>query len=292
MQVLVTGSTGFVGGVVLEEWSDVVAWPRSADLTKRAAVESQLEELDERFHAVMHLAAQSDPHLSLSCPVETWNVNLMGTVHLLEALAQRDWRGPFLFVSSGAVYGPVTGEVTENTPVAPDTPYVASKLSAEMAVVEWGQRTGNRVVLVRTFNHSGKGQSTRFFLPSMAKQIFALPECGGEIEVGNLEVQRDFSHVRDVVEGYRALLEKGKAGEIYNLASGRSVELKYVLEQLIRLSGRPVATTVTAERYRVEDTNPVRVNLDKIRRDTGWSPNLELEDILTDLVADWTDKDR
>jgi GDP-4-dehydro-6-deoxy-D-mannose reductase len=291
MRVLITGGSGFVGRVVQEEWSDVVVWPRSADLTDPGEVDAQVEKLDGCFDAVLHLAAQSDPHLSLSCPVETWNVNLLGTVHLLEALAGSGWQGPFLFVSSGAVYGKITGVVTERSPVSPGTPYVASKLSAEIALAEWGRRTGNRVVVARAFNHSGPGQSTSFFLPSIARQINALPEGGGEIEVGNLEVQRDFGHVRDVVRAYRALLEKGKDGEIYNLASGLSVKLSAVLEKMARLSGRPVTTRVTPERFRPEDTRPIKVNLDKIRQDTGWSPELGLDTLLSDLVADWKNRD-
>ena len=123
MQILVTGSTGFVGGVVVEEWSDdVLCWPRAVDLRDRGAVELYVKKQKNDFDAVLHLAAQSDPHLSMSRPIETWNVNLLGTVHLLEALAKTGWSGSVLFASSGAVYGGVTGQITESSPVAPGTP--------------------------------------------------------------------------------------------------------------------------------------------------------------------------
>lgn len=290
MGVLVTGSTGFVGRCVLEHWSDSVVWPRIHDLTDHQAVRDGVGGLASEFDAVLHLAAQSDPHLSVSCPVETWNVNLMGTVHLLEALSEREWRGRFLFASSGAVYGRIKGEVNEHSPVLPGSPYVASKLAAENAVIEWGQRTGNHVIVARPFNHSGPGQSTSFFLPAIVEQIVSLPSSGGEVEVGNLDVQRDFSHVLDIVRGYRHLLEKGKAGEIYNLASGRSVRLSDVLQDVARLGGRRVTTKTSSERFRPEAQGPVCVSLDKVKRDTGWAPRLSLEELLKELVSEWTEK--
>ena len=292
MRVLVTGSTGFVGGVVRDQWSDLVLWPRSADLTDHAAVVSELGRLElSSVDAVLHLAAQSNPAKSMDCAVGTWQVNLMGTVHLLETLSAAEWEGAFLLASSGAVYGAKTGRVDEESPPSVQSPYVASKLAAETAVLEWAARTGNRGMVARPFNHSGPGQTTRYFLPSMARQIASLPTEGGEIEVGNLEVQRDFSHVGDIVRAYRLLLERGKSGEIYNLASGRSVTLKSVLEKMAELSGREVRFKVTPERYREEDPRPIEVDLGKIRAQVGWMPEADLETLLQDLLQDWKTRD-
>jgi GDP-4-dehydro-6-deoxy-D-mannose reductase len=292
MRVLLTGSTGFVGGVVQEQWRELVLWPRSADLTDQSAVAAELERIDlESVDAVLHLAAQSNPAKSVDCAVGTWQVNLMGTVHLLEGLTQYGWQGAFLFASSGAVYGGITGRVDEDSPTTVSSPYVASKLAAESAVREWALRTGNRGVIARPFNHSGPGQSTRYFLPSMARQIAGLPAKGGEIEVGNLEVQRDFCHVRDVVRAYRVLLQRGKSGEIYNLASGRSVTLNDVLARMAELSGREVRLKVTPERFREEDPRPIEVDLGKVFEHAGWRAETDLDSLLRDLLQDWKTRD-
>lgn len=292
MRVLLTGSTGFVGGAVQEQWEELVLWPRSADLTDQAAVAGELSRIDlKSFDAVLHLAAQSNPARSVECAVGTWQVNLMGTVHLLEGLAQADWQGAFLFASSGAVYGGITGRVDEDSPTTVSSPYVASKLAAESAVLEWALRTGNRGLIARPFNHSGPGQSTRYFLPSMARQIASLPAQGGEIEVGNLGVQRDFCHVRDVVRAYRALLQRGKSGEIYNLASGRSVTLNDVLARMAELSGRKVRFNVTPERFREEDPRPIEVDLGKVFEHAGWRAEIDLDSLLQDLLQDWKTRD-
>ena len=292
MRVLLTGSTGFVGGVIRDQWEELVLWPRSADLTDHAAVVKELGRIDlDRVDAVLHLAAQSNPAKSVDCAVGTWQVNLMGTVHLLEGLAQAGWRGAFLFASSGAVYGGITGRVDEESPTMVSSPYVASKLAAESAVFEWALRTGNRGLVARPFNHSGPGQSTRYFLPSMARQIARLPAEGGEIEVGNLAVQRDFCHVRDVVRAYRALLQRGKSAEIYNLASGRSVMLGDVLARMAELSGRQVRFTVTPERFREEDPRPIEVDLGKVLEHAGWRAEIGLDSLLQDLLQDWKTRD-
>ena len=292
MRVLLTGSTGFVGGVVQEQWKELVLWPRSADLTDHDAVVAELGRIDlDSVDGVLHLAAQSNPAKSLDCAVFTWQVNLMGTVHLLEGLAQAGWRGTFLLASSGAVYGGITGRVNEESPTRLSSPYVASKLAAESAVFEWALRTGNRGLVARPSNHSGPGQSTRYFLPSMARQIACLPAEGGEIEVGNLTVQRDFCHVRDVVRAYRALLQRGKSGEIYNLASGRSVTLDDVLAKMAELSGREVRFKVTPERFREEDPRPVEVDLGKVLEHAGWRAEVDLDSLLQDLLQDWKTRD-
>jgi len=289
MRVLITGGTGFVGRVVQEEWPDVVLWPASADLTDRQAVAQAVGSLlSQGVDAVLHLAAQSNPAQSLDSPLATWTVNLMGTVHLLEELASRAWCGSFLLASSGAVYGRVTGRIDENSPVFPSTPYAASKLAAELAVLEWAQRTKNRGLIARPFNHSGAGQAISYFLPSMAQQMVSLPPTGGEIEVGNLKVHRDFSHVRDIVRGYRLLLERGESGQIYNLAGGRSRLLSEVLDRMAEIAGREVSWVVRAERFREEDPRPIEIDLRKMREYTGWRPESPLDTLLKDLLNDWT----
>ncbi len=287
-KVLVTGSTGFVGGVIRRSWTDVLPWPAEVDLTDHESTTEAVEQLvsDESFDRVLHLAAQSSPLLSGSQARETWMVNVMGSIHLTEALTAAHWKGRFLYVSSGSVYGDAVGPVTESTPVAVTSPYVASKLAAESAVLEWGRRTATDALVVRPFNHSGVGQSPHYFLPSMADQIAALAPTGGTVEVGNLDVYRDFLHVDDVIRAYRALLQQGRAQEVYNLASGSPHSLREILARLIQKSGRRVELQVSAERFRAESGEPQRVDLSKLRSHTGWESELGLDRLLDELMED------
>ena len=288
-KILVTGSTGFVGRVVRRTWPDVVIFPRDVDLSDADEVTNKLQEIytETPFQAVLHLAAQSSPQVSKKNVLETWRVNTLGTIHLTRALDSIAWEGRFLFVSTGAVYGNLRGTITEQSPVNLSSPYVASKLAAELATLEWGQRSGNWVTVARPFNHSGAGQSSHYFLPSMASQISSLGLEGGVIEVGNLGVHRDFSHVRDIVSAYRALLERGRNQETYNLASGISSTLAKILDSLAKKSGRRVDYKIVPERFREENLEEMIVNTEKIRNHTGWNIQFGLDSMLDELTKEW-----
>jgi GDP-4-dehydro-6-deoxy-D-mannose reductase len=291
-KVLVTGATGFVGRFVQKSWNDALPWPKGADLTQPDQVTRVVEKLvqEHPFDAVLHLAAQANPSLSKVQVQQTWSLNLMGTVHLTEALSKAEWQGRFLYVSTGAVYGKVQGDIDETTPVVVSSPYVASKLAAESAVLEWGRRTGASTTVVRPFNHSGPGQDTHYFLSSMAQQLAELPLSGGVVEVGNLAVQRDFLYVGDVVNAYRALLEQGRSQHIYNLASGVSLPLRQLLDRLAQRSGRPVEFRVSPQRFRPESSEPMRICTAKLKDHTNWQIEYGLDRLLDELMEDWKER--
>lgn len=291
--ILVTGANGFVGERACHQWAEAIAWP-GVDLRQRRAVAEATAALwaEFGFDRVVHLAGLSSIQNSFVDPVALFEVNVLGTVHLLQALADLGWRGRFLYVSSAAVYGdPATaaGPLREESPLAPGSPYAASKAAAEQAVLEWGRRQSGRESLVaRPSNHSGPGQSTHFFLPSMAHQLTRVAP-GEEVEIatGNLAPYRDFLHVDDVLEAYRRLLQTGRAGQIYNVASGRSEPLASMLQELIRVSRRQVRQTVDRERFRGEQPHPVEMVNARLREDTGWQPGKSLEELYRDLIAYW-----
>ena len=268
---LVTGTTGFVGGHALERWTDVVPWP-SVDLTDGAEVQAAVGRLlkDHPVTSVVHLAASSSIRGSFRDTLRPYEVNVMGTVYLLEALAQAGWSGRFLYVSSGAVYGDpqkLEMPVTEESPTEPISPYAASKLAAEQIVLEWARRTGVEALVARPFNHTGPGQTDHYFLPSMVSQIVRVPR-GSEVvlEVGNLEPYRDFLHVYDVLDAYLALLESKGSSQIYNVASGRSVTLEAMLIRLGELSERSIQWNVDPKLFRPEAVRPMEISIGQISR--------------------------
>ena len=288
-RVLITGAGGFVGSRVLDSWPSAFPWPK-ADLRDKAAVRAALDTLDV-FGSVLHLAAISQPRVSLSDPIACYELNVMGTVHLLESLKEVGWKGRFLYVSSAAVYGDpdrVTMPLRETSPLQPTTPYAASKASGEHAVLEWGQRAGATVMVARPTNHTGPGQSDDYFLSSMARQITRVPR--GEavtVEVGNLSPYRDFMHVDDVVDAYHALLVRGRGGTVYNVARGQSQPLSALLQGLVEASGRQVDIQVSSERFREEASQPVDVPVERLKKDTGWRPARGLDRLYTDLIHFW-----
>lgn len=291
-RILVTGATGFVGRRVCQLWPHALAWPK-VDLREREMVKTTVRQLLEThpFDRVLHLAGVSSIRDSYDDPVTRYEVNLMGTVMLLHALTEEGWRGRFLFVSTGAVYGSpdlVTAPLREDTPIAPPSPYAASKAGAEFAVLEWARRTSNSAVLARPFNHVGAGQSSHFFLPSMAQQITAVPRGQSVVvEVGNLSSYRDFLHVDDVIDAYQALLEKGEDGQVYNVAGGSSATLTSILDGLIAASGRRVEIQVRSDRFRSEPSRPLEISTERLRSRTGWAPRRELHQIYADLIDYW-----
>lgn len=312
MRILVTGGGGFVGqhllrllmeegehalfagtlsgspaeaGMLSEEERGRVGW-LAMDVTSPASVEAALaESAPER---VYHLAGQSSVAESFADPIATWEVNATGTLRLLDSLARRS--GPacrVLVISSAEVYGAVPEAeqpVRETSPLAPLTPYGASKAAAEMVSVQ-AAATGQPVVIARSFNHTGPGQEVRFALPSMARQLAAMKHISGEriLRVGNLEAERDFLDVRDVVRAYVLLLEHGESGTAYNVCSGRARALRELVEALVDVSGTGAHIETDPERFRPAEI-PMLVG-DPSRLSTlGWKPRIELRQTLADLL--------
>lgn len=291
-KILVTGASGFVGRRAVSAWPGAVALPQ-LDLRLRETVRPALEAVMTAgpLDSVVHLAALSSVRCSFSDPPLYYAVNVIGTVHLLEALADLGWKGRFLFVSTGAVYGDLdqlSSPLTEQSPLAPASPYAASKAAAEAAVLEWGRRQGSTAMVARPYNHTGPGQTADYFLPSMARQLTRAAR--GEqvvIEAGNLAPYRDFLHVDDVVEAYLAMLCHGRAGTVYNVARGVSQPLAELLDGLIAASGRQAEVRVAAARYREETPRPVEICNAALRHDTGWEPRRGLEQLYSDLIDFW-----
>ncbi len=301
MRALVTGARGFVGAHLcraLQARGDIVV---AAGRAHEAGIDVPLELGDGGSVAaaldaaapdvVYHLAAQAFVPESVADPLGTYEVNALGTARLFEAVRRRPAPGPrVVVVSSAEVYGArATADypLRESLAPLPATPYAASKVAAEAIALATCRTFGVRAVVARAFNHIGAGQDPRFAIPAFALQLARVAEGGlARVMVGNLEALRDFLDVRDVVEAYIALAERGRDGEIYNVCSGKPVSLKEMLRRLILIAGVPVEVREDPERMRPSDVPMSYGDPAKLTADTGWAPQHRLETSLRDVYAD------
>ena len=301
-RVLVTGGSGFVGrrlvDALRERGDDVVSAAPSGneglplDLTDPLSVRGVVERV--RPELVFHLAAQTFVPASLDDPLHTYHVNIDGTAYLLEALReQQHGGGPnprLLFTSSAEVYGRRPLEdmpLRETLPPAPANPYAASKAAGEALVLGAHAAFGLDAVITRAFNHIGPGQNARFVVPAFAHGLARVAAGRDSILwVGNVEPERDFLDVRDVVQAYVALADRGAAGEIYNVCSGNAVKVREILRRLVNIAG--VAVEIREDPALVRQSDVLRSVGDpaKVKRTTGWSPRISLADSLAEIYAE------
>ena len=312
LSVLVTGAGGFFGrhlGPALQTAGITVirllrsnsrhSGPSSdtyfADLLDAGAVAEVVA--DVQPDRVIHLAALSSPARSRLHPQAAFDVNVKGTINLLESL--RTLRRPprLLALSSSYVYGTPGADseveaLTEETPLRPLTPYGASKAAQELAVRAYAVSYGIPALIVRPFNLLGPGQPDEYAASSFARQI-AERELGvskGPILVGNLDVERDFLDVRDAAQALALVLEKGRPGSTYNLASGKPVSLRAILEGLMAHSSATINFRIDPERVRPDESPRLFGAIDRLKSDTGWQPRIPIENTLGDLLTYWRER--
>lgn len=297
-RLLVTGRHGFVGNAIarmlagepaLDGWQLADA-PAAWDLRDCAATNAIVAAAAP--DAVLHLAAQSWVPDALRDPETTLNVNLFGTLHLLQALGQAAFHGRIVYVGSGDVYGRVpdaTLPIDEERLPAPRNPYAVSKLAAEALCRQWTITHGIEIVLARPFNHFGAGQSDRFVVSDFARQVAEIRRGLRKpvVTVGDIDVTRDFTDVGDVVRAYFALLRAGASGEVYNVCSGREHSIRSLLERLATLAGVTVSTAPETARMRQSDQRRMRGDPGKIRRATGWQAATPLDESLGAMLRYW-----
>jgi GDP-4-dehydro-6-deoxy-D-mannose reductase len=237
--------------------------------------------------AVVHLAAISSVAESWDDPHEVWNVNAAGTVNVLEAVRIEAAGARVLHASTGEVYGQAdVTPTTEEVPFAPRSHYAASKAAAELACGV-ARRAGLDVVVARAFQHEGPGRDERFAVGSWAAQIARAEEAaGGTVLVGDLSARRDITDVRDVCRAYELLLEPSVPAETYNVASGRTVEMRQVLNMLVGMARCPIQVEPDPARSRPSDLAVVCGDASRLREATGWAPSIPLEETLADALDD------
>lgn len=311
MRALVTGITGFAGGHLAEALlarGDEVAglsrsgeWPAdlrflagrvalyACDLRDASALEALLRRVEpERIY---HLAGYTNAGRSFAESDAAWEGNLGATRNLYRAVEAWGGRPRILFVGSGLVYEtPAEPDHihTEACPLAPASPYAASKSASDLLSYQVAA-AGMDVVRVRPFNHTGPRQSPEFAIAHFAKQIAAAERGAREpvLETGNLTPRRDLTDVRDVVRSYLLLLELGRRGEVYNVASGVAPAVGNVLERLLAFAKVRIEVRRRADLVRAVDVPVVCGDAGKLRRETGWQPSIPLERTLADTLEYW-----
>jgi GDP-4-dehydro-6-deoxy-D-mannose reductase len=309
MRVLVTGVTGFAGPWVADalvaaghEVQGLVRgpgpWPRlglAAGVLHRSSLTDDGVAAVVRAvapDAVIHLAALSFVPAAERDVAAAYGTNLGGTLAVLAAVRAEAPRARVLAVGSADAYGAVEpGDlpIDEDTPFRPVTVYGASKAAADIAAAQWGRAYGLDVVRARPFNHAGPGQDPAFVCSGIARQI-ALVEAGRQepvLTVGNPDPVRDFSDVRDVARGYAALLERGRAGEVYNLCSGEGVSIAEVIAILRGHARVPVRVRTDPALRRSFDRPRIVGSHERATRDTGWQPRIALAETLAAVLEDW-----
>ncbi len=312
---LVTGADGFVGqhlvAELLKQGEDVVGavqqtppllttlsekeatrvhWT-AMDLERPDTVEALVNGVDA--DRVFHLAGLASPAASFGEPVSSLRVNVVGTLFLLEALARRrrtEKTDPTILISGSAhVYGAAATRyrpLTEESPLEPLSPYAVSKAAQEMLGLQYHRGYGLSVIVTRSFNHTGPGQSPSFVAPHLAAQVHGIRQAGGKgtVRLGDPDARRDFTDVRDVVCAYVALTERGRVGEVYNVCSGVSYAAKDLLAVLADLAGVDVHIETDPQRTRPGDVPEMLGSYARLAADTGWGPQIEIRSSLADLL--------
>ena len=306
-RALILGGGGFVGRYLAarlrrEGWHVTVTGSRAApegvdcdesavlDILDGEAVAALLERCAP--DALFHLAAQSSAALSWKEPALTVDVNIKGTVHLLEAARKMAKPPRILLVGSSEEYGSVTEAecpIREEQTPRPGNIYAASKVCQEMIGSLYARAYGLDVLCTRSFNLIGPGQAADFVISDFCRQTALLEKGEGEavIRVGNLSARRDFTDVRDVVRAYVLLMEKGETGAVYNVGRGEAVAVREMLDMILSLSPREIRVEVDESRFRPIDAPLNVADTRRLREATGWTPEIPLRDTVRDTLNFW-----
>lgn len=306
MRILIVGAAGFVGAYAIRQFAAEGAEIHATKLPQEQIRQTgctvhDLDILDAEavrmlFDAVMpdavlHLAAQSSVALSWKQPQLTADINIKGTLNLLEAARAMKSPPRILLIGSGEEYGVLRAEqipVSEDTPLHPANIYAATKAAAEQLAAIYVRAYSLPIVTVRAFNHFGPGQSETFVVPDFCKQAAEIEAGLREpvIRTGNLSAKRDFTDVRDIVRAYTMLLRSGQTGAVYNVGSGRAIAVSDILETIRSLSTVPFTVEKDPAKYRPAEIPVIAADITRLQTDTGWQPEIPLDQTLRDTLDD------
>ncbi len=307
-KILITGGTGFVGRHLLtalqkkEKAAQLHltslraqeiegATVHALDLTNKVEVEKLIKDLQPE--EIYHLASIANVAESFRQPYQVLDNNIRLTLNLLEALRQFSPTSRLLLVSSADIYQVATKEekISEKQDLNPQSPYAVSKTAQDLMAQTYYQSFSLPLVIARPFNHIGPGQGRGFVIADFASEIARVEkdEQINEIKVGNLTAARDFTDVRDIVQAYILLMEKGALGEAYNLGRGETIKIATVLEKLLALSTKKITVVTDPEKIRPLDKPFICADNSKVSA-LGWQPQIPIEETLSQVLAYWREE--
>lgn len=303
-KALIFGVSGFVGSYLSYELkqngyevygSDVIKSKilpefvrfSNSDILNSESVQNLLESIMPTH--VINLAAISNVGLSWKIPQKTVEVNVEGTLNILEAARKLSQPPRLLLIGSSEEYVVCKKPIHERTPIVANNPYGLSKMMQEYFSRMYRQRYGMMIYYVRAFNHTGVGQQDTFVIPSWCKQVARISKSGkpGELHVGDLSVKRDFSHVKDIVRAYRMVMESENCTPVYNVGSGIAVALKDLLQYIVSLSSQPITVKVDPKLLRPVDNPVICCNNSLIKEKIGWKPEYTVYDAIKEIVKSY-----
>ncbi|MDD7517361.1 GDP-mannose 4,6-dehydratase [Ruminococcus flavefaciens] len=307
MKALIIGAAGFVGGYLIRELK-AAGWEVHAtclpnenineecpvhhlDILKKEAIPPLLDDI--KPDVVYHLAAQSSVSVSWKRPQLTAEVNVVGSINVLESVRDAEKKDiRLILIGSGEEYGYIREgacPLSESEPLNPGNIYAATKACQDMLGKIYTRAYKMDIVMVRAFNHSGPEQSNIFVISDFCRQIAEIEKGMKEpvISVGNLSAKRDFTDVRDVVRAYRLLGEKGVSGSVYNVGRGKAVEIQFILDTALSYAKLPIEVKQDPKRMRASDIPLIEPDVSHILSDTGWSAEISMEQTIKDTLDYW-----
>ena len=312
-KILITGFTGFVSKYLLDHLTDLpgrfvilgLSRSQSFDLFSIKNLEISVKKIDlsnqemlkdilESFRPdyIYHLASDSSVSYSWLKPIDSFRNNTNIFLNLVESIRVLNLNCKVLSVGSSEEYGIVDVSdlpLDEESYLNPVSPYAVARVSQELLSKVYVKGYGLDIVMTRSFNHIGPTQKDSFVISSFAKQIVLYKRGVIEnIEVGNLDIIRDFLDVRDVVKAYTALMDEGIKGEIYNICSSQGYSLREIVNKMMAIAGVEPNYVVNPKLVRPVD-NPVIIGSNvKIRSHCGWQPLVSFENTLEDIIDYWS----
>ena len=300
MRALITGSAGFYGKHLCAELEENGYEVIRCDLKAEDNIISMdimnsdmvLDIISQhRPDVLINMAGQANVGLSWKKPQLTVQLNTIGLINILEAVKTVNTKMRVIAIGSSDEYGNLKergANVVEEMPVSPMTPYAISKQAQEQFALLYNKNFGMNVCMVRQFNLGGAGQAKGFMISDFASGIVEIERGQREyLSVGNLESARDFTHVKDACRAIRLIAEKGHTGEVYNICSGSTHTAQEVLDKLISMAKVKIEVRQDPDRMRPSDTPVVCGNHDKLTSHTGWTPEMNLDEILKDALEFW-----
>ncbi len=304
---LIIGAAGFVGSYLIKEMyandMEVYATKLShekfenpnakiydLDIMDKDAVTSLLFEIRPDY--IFHLAAQSSVGLAWKNPGLTVDVNIKGSINVMEAVRELFYKPRVLLIGSGEEYGHIrSGEtpISEENALRPGNIYAATKVCQNMIANIYAKAYDLDLMLVRAFNHIGPGQAPMFVVSDFCKQVAEIEKGLREpvMLVGNLGARRDFTDVRDVVRAYVKLIQQGIPGETYNVGSGEAREIREILNLIVSMSDAEITVEIDPNKIRPVDVPVIEADITKLNQLTGWRPRIPIEQTIQETLDYW-----